>query len=191
MNPKEKHTDLGERSRAAGSLFCALVLAVVAALFFLSGSKLFAWAAALPALLAGLLLYAAVHALLASVVPGTTIVLGAEPLRRGVSTSIHLRQTGPVSLQSLRANLICERIERRPGAKARMISYPYQINFLDVGPLAISRLDVEEISAELTVPSEADPSCESPRLKIRWRIEIWGKRDGAADFMRPFSIEVV
>jgi hypothetical protein len=191
VNPKEKETDLGERSRAAGSLFCALVLAVMAALFFLSGSKLFAWAAALPALLAGLLLYAAVHALLASVVPGATIVLEGEPLRRGISTSIHLRQAGPVSLQSLRANLICERIERPSGAKSRSISYPYQINFLDVGPLAIARLDVEEISAELTVPSEADPSCERPRLKIRWRIEIWGKRDGAADFMRPFSIEVV
>jgi hypothetical protein len=153
-------------------LFCALVLAVVAALFFFSGSMLFAWAAALPALLAGLLLYAAVHALLASVVAGTTIVLGEEPLRRGVSTSIQVRQAGPVSRQSLRANLIGECIERPLGAKSRSISYPYQMNFLDVGPLAISRLDVEEISAELTVPSEADPSCETPRLKIRWRIEI-------------------
>jgi hypothetical protein len=176
VNPNEKDTSLEERSRAAGSLFCALVLAVVAALFLLSGSKLFAWAAALPALLVGLLLYAAIHALLASVIPRTTIVLGEEPLRRGVSTSIHLRQAGPVSLQSLRANLICERIERAPGAKGRSISYRYQINFLNAGPLAISRLHVEEISAELTVPSEADPSCETPRLKIRWRIEIWGKR---------------
>jgi hypothetical protein len=43
----------------------------------------------------------------------------------------------------------------------------------------------------VTVPSEGEPSCETPRVKIRWRIEVWGKVYGAADFMRPFPIEVV
>ena len=112
-------------------------------------------------------------------------------MRRGVPVSVLLRQAGPVSLQSFRANLICERIERGPGANSRSISYPFQINFFDAGPLTVPRLHVEDIGAELTVPSEADPSCETPRVKIRWRIEIWGKVDGAADFMRPFPIEVV
>jgi hypothetical protein len=190
VGPDEKDTSLGERSRAAGSFICALVLAVLAALFFFSGSKLFAWVAVLPALLAGLLLYAAIHALLASGTPRTTIVLG-EPLPRGVPTSVRIRQAGPVSFQSFRANLICERIERAPGARNRSITYPYQIIFFDTGPLTVPRLHVEEIHAELTVPSEGDPSCETPRLKIRWRIEIWGKVKGAADFMRPFLIEVV
>ena len=189
--PDEKDTSFGERSRAAGSFFCALVLAVLATLFLFNGSKIFAWVAVLPALLAGLLLYAAIHALLASGTPRTTIVLGEEPLRRGVPVSVLLRQAGPVSLQSFRANLICERIERGPGAKSRSISYPFQINFFDAGPLTVPGLHVEDIGAELTVPSEADPSCETPRVKIRWRIEIWGKVDGAADFMRPFPIEVV
>jgi hypothetical protein len=191
VSPDEKDTSLGERSRAAGSFFCALVLAVLAALFLFSGSKLFAWVAVLPALLAGLLLYAAIHALLASGTPRTTIVLGEEPLRRGVSTSVRIRQAGPVSFQSLRANLICERIERAPGAKSRSITYPYQINFFDAHPSTVPRLHAEEIDGELTVPFQGDPSCETPRLKIRWRIEIWGKVDGAADFMRPFPIEVV
>ena len=167
------------------------MLAVLAALFLFSGSKLFAWVAVLPALLAGLLLYAAIHALLAGGTPRTTIVLKEEPLRRGVSTSVRIRQAGPVSFQSFRANLICERIERTRGAKSRLVTYPYQINFFDAGPLTVSRLHVEEVDAELTVPSEGDPSCETPHLKIRWRIEIWGKVDGAADFMRPFAIEVL
>lgn len=190
MDANEKNPSLGERGRAALSFFCALTLAGLAALFFLSGSQLFTWVAVLPALLAALLLYAAIHALLASGTPRTTIVLDEEPLRRGVPVSFHLRQAGPVGLRSFRANLICERIERPPGANSRSISYPYQINFLDAGPLLIPRLHVEKISAELTVPKEADPSCETPRLKVRWRIEVWGKRDGAADFMRPFAIEV-
>ena len=64
--------------------------------------------------------------LLASGTPRTTIVLGEEPLRRGVSTSVRIRQAGPVSFQSLRANLICERIERAAGAKSRSITYPHQ-----------------------------------------------------------------
>jgi hypothetical protein len=191
VSPGEKDTSLGERGRAAGSFFCALVLAVLAALFLFSGSKLFAWVAVFPALLAGLLLYAAIHALLASGTPRTTIVLGQEPLRRGVSTSVRIRQVGPVSFQSFRANLICERIARAPGAKSRSITYPCQTNFFDAGPLAVPRLHVEEIDAELTVPSEGEPSCETPRVKIRWRIEVWGKVHGAADFMRPFPIEVV
>ena len=191
VNPDERDTSLGERSRAAGGFFCAFVLAVLAALFLFSGSKLFAWVAVLPALLAGLLLYAAIHALLACGTPRTTIVLREEPLRRGVSTSVRIRQAGPVSFQSFRANLICERIERTRGAKSRLVTYPYQINFFDAGPLTVSRLHVEEVDAELTVPSEGDPSCETPHLKIRWRIEIWGKVDGAADFMRPFAIEVL
>jgi hypothetical protein len=190
MDPNEKNPSLGERGRAALSFFCAMTLAGLAALFFLSGSQLFAWVAVIPALLAAWLLYAAIHALLASRTPRTTIVLGEEPLRRGVPVSFHLRQAGPAGLRSLRANLICERIERAAGANSRSFSYPYQINFLDAGPLLIPRLHVEEISAKLTVPREADPSCETPRLKVRWRIEVWGKRDGAADFMRPFAIEV-
>jgi hypothetical protein len=59
------------------------------------------------------------------------------------------------------------------GAKSRSITYPYQINFFDAGPLTVPRLHAEEIDGELTVPFEGDPSCETPRLKIRWRIEIW------------------
>ena len=76
MNRIEKDPSLGERGRAALSFFCAVMLAGLATLFFFSGSPLFAWAAVIPALLAALLLYAAIHALLASRTPRTTIVLG-------------------------------------------------------------------------------------------------------------------
>ena len=116
-------------------------------------------------------------------------------MRRGVPVSVLLRQAGPVSLQSFRANLICERIERggRPWREEPLDQLSLPNQFLRRGPLdlTVPRLHVEDIGAELTVPSEADPSCETPRVKIRWRIEIWGKVDGAADFMRPFPIEVV
>ncbi|HEU4678037.1 MAG TPA: hypothetical protein VFS35_00860, partial [Terrimicrobiaceae bacterium] len=109
MNRIENDPSLGERGRAALSFFCAVMLAGLATLFFLSGSPLFAGTAVIPALLAGLLLYAAIHALLASRTPRTTIVLGEEPLRRGVPVPVHLRQAGPTGLRSLRANLVCER----------------------------------------------------------------------------------
>jgi hypothetical protein len=78
-------------------------------------------------------------------------------------------------LQSFRANLICERIERGPGANSRSISYPFQINFFDAGPLTVPRLHVEDIGAELTVPSEADPSCETPRVKFAGESRVGGR----------------
>lgn len=56
---------------------------------------------------------------------------------------------------------------------------------------------IRVIGEELGKPTEAKALIASmhegdpPHLKIRWRIEIWGKVDGAADFTRPFPIEVV
>ena len=194
LNPavrNEKSTSLGERGRAAGSFFCATVLAALTAGFLLSGSALFAWVAVLPAVLAVLLVISGIHSLFAARTPPTTIVLGEEPLRRGVSIGVQIRQAGPVCFESLRANLICECIERTPSGKSRNFSYPYQINILDAGSSTVPGLHIEEFRAAVTVPAEAEPSLETVQRRICWRIEIWGKVAGSADFMRPFDVEVV
>jgi hypothetical protein len=190
-DPEEQQTVMGEKSRAALSFFVLLCLFGMAALFFYSGLPLFQWVSVLPALLGLLVLYSGIHALFASRTPPTTLKLDATPMRVGQSTGMVIRQTGPVIFESLRANLICERSERKPGQKNRVVTYPCQANFFDSGPCEVARMDIHEFRATATVPGDAEPSMAGGRLRIEWRVEVWGKVKGNADFMRAFAVEVV
>lgn len=186
----EQQTDFGEKPRALVSFFAVICLFGLAALFFFaSGSLLFQWASVVPALLGGLLLYNGIHSLFAARTPPTTLQLDTAPLRRGRATGLVIRQAGPVLLESLRASLVCERIVRRTG-KSRTITHPCQANFFDSGPCEVPRMDVEEFRATVEVPPDAEPSLISAGLIVSWRIEVWGKVRGNADFMRPFEVEV-
>ena len=190
-DPEEQQTEMGEKSRAALSFFVLLCLFGMAALFFYSGSLLFQCASVLPALLGLLVLYSGIHALFASRTPPTTLKLDAAPLRAGQATGLVIRQTGPVVFESLRANLVCERSERKTGQKSRTVTFPCQENFFDSGPSEVARMGVQEFRATVAVPADAEPSLDQVGLRIVWRIEVWGKVKGNADFMRPFGVEVV
>lgn len=189
--PTQKTTSFSERRRAAVSFFCGLCLLGIASIFYLSKSgPLFSYFSIVPILL-GLLLFAnGIHALLGSKIPPTHIVLGSEPLVRGAAATVTIRQEGPAYFQSLRANLVCERIQRN-FRQNRSITYPCQENFFDGGRFEVGPLDVKEFQANITVPQTAEPSRQEARLVVSWRIEIWGKIDGRPTFMRPFEVEVV
>lgn len=187
--PPLQHTDFGEKPRAAVSFFAMFCLFGMASLFFFSGSLLFRCLSVLPALLGLLLLYNGIHSLFASRTPPTALKLDATLLRRGQSTGVVIRQEGPVLLESLRANLVCERIVRRTG-KSRTITHPCQANFFDSGPCEVARMDMREFRATAPVPADAEPSLISVGLIVSWRIEVWGKVRGNTDFMRPFDVEV-
>jgi len=83
MTRPEKTTALGERTRALISFIAAIALFGMAALFYFSGSNVFAVVSALPALFGLLMVYGSIHSLLAAGTPPTTIRLGREPLPRG------------------------------------------------------------------------------------------------------------
>ena len=187
--PRERQTDLTETQRAWTSLVLAMILFGMAALFFIVGQGgLFSYAAAIPALLGLLLVYGWVHALLASKTPPTTIILASEPLVRGRETRLTIRQQGPVRLESLRVNLICEKSVRRE--KTRDLTYPHQIEIFDSGPCEVALLDSTAFDTVVPVPSDAEPTTDNGKMRIVWRLEIWGKVIGRADFMRPFTVEV-
>lgn len=186
----EQTTNFGEKPRTAVSFFAMFCLFGLAALFFFaSGSLLFQCASVVPALLGFLLLYNGVHSLFAARTPPTTLKPDTAPLRRGQSVGLVIRQEGPVLLESLRANLVCEHIVRRTG-KSRTITYPCQANFFESGPCEVPRMGTEEFRATVPVPPDAEPSLISAGLIVSWRIEVWGKVRGNADFMRPFDVEV-
>jgi hypothetical protein len=189
--PEEQKTDMGEKPRAALAFFVFLCLSGMTFLFFCSGSLLFQCLSVLPALLALLMIYTVFHALFASRTPPTTMKLDTAPLSRGQSVGLVIRQTGPVLFESLRANLICERSERKNGRKSRVVTYPCQENFFDSGPCEVARMDVQEFRATVKVPADAEPTAYGAWLRVTWRIEIWGKVRGNADFMRPFEVEVI
>lgn len=189
MKPPEKSTSFGELQRAALSLFVLVCLFGMAALFFFSGSKLFACVSIVPGLLGLLVLYSGIHSLLAAGTPPTTLAVQPEPLPRGTTATVSIRQGGPVRFHSLRANLVCERIAGQGGD--RKITYPCQLIFFDSGRCEIARHDTREFIATVTAPNDAPPTGEEPFQTVAWRIEVWGKVHDGADFMRPFEIEVV
>lgn len=180
---------MGEGRRALVSFFCMVCLIFLTALFYLSGDTVFRWASILPGSFALLMFYAGVHALFASRTPPTTITVDRSPLHPGEEAGVVIRQEGPVRFESLRANLICEVIKRASG-KSRTMTYPVQENFFDSGPGEVGRMDTQEFRAVVRIPADAEPTTSGVGLIINWRIEIWGRVKGNADFMRPFDIEV-
>jgi hypothetical protein len=189
MKPPEKSTAFGELQRAALSFFVLICLFGLAALFFFSGSKLFACLSIVPGMFGLLVLYSGIHSLLAAGTPFTKLTVQPEPLPRGTGIEVTIRQGGPIRFHSLRANLVCERITGKGGD--REITYPCQLNFFDSGRCEIARHDTREFAATVTAPHDAPPSREEPLETVAWRIEVWGKVQEGADFMRPFEIEVV
>jgi hypothetical protein len=190
VSATEKTTSFGELRRAAASFFCALCLGGMAAFFWYGDTGLFHYLAVLPALFALLLVYNGFHALLASSTPPTTVELPPHPLKIGRSVKVIVRQFGPAKLSSLRANLVCERIEKFV-KRSRRITFPHQINFLDRPACELMPNETKAFEATLAIPEDAEPSCVGVSLDVLWRIEVWGKVIGGADFMRPFEIEVV
>jgi hypothetical protein len=186
---KERQTDFSEHQRAWTSLVIAMILFGMAALFYFAGEGgVFTYVAALPALFGVLLVYGFVHSLLASKTPPTTILVPEQSLKRGVEFPLTVRQYGPARLESLRVNLICEKSVRKD--KSRDLTYPHQISIFDSGPFDVAIHDVTEFPIRICAPIDAEPTRDDVSVRIIWRLEIWGKVIGRADFMRPFEVVV-
>ena len=144
-----------------------------------------------PGLFAFLLLYSAVHFVLAARNPPTTLRLDAPQFERGQPLVAVIRQQGPIEMQSLRANLVCERTGKSKVHRNHLVTFPYQLNLFETGRFSVGRIDSREFPVNVTVPAEGEPTTDAVELQVRWRIEVWGKVEGRADFMRPFDITVV
>lgn len=194
----ELKTSTSEGARAGCSFFVMLILFGMAALFFYAGDEgpglqLFQVVAVLPALLGLLMLYNTIHSLFASRAPETTITIETASLLRGEPVEIRIHQPGPLKLSSLRLNVVSEvvTIQRvRSGKTRRHSTYPYQENHLDFGPMEIPVGETRTLSGTLTIPPHVEPTGGEPGRSVSWRLEVWGKVERGADFMRPFDIEV-
>jgi hypothetical protein len=133
---------------------------------------------------------------LATRVPETIVEVDRMPIRAGEPFHIHVRQPGPVRLQSLRLNLIGEQLttrdvwrdgKRRTDIDRRVI---HQDNILDVGNITI--LSGEEVAREgkATVPTEVTLAEIEGVKEVVWRLEVWGRVRGWVDFGHPFVFDV-
>jgi hypothetical protein len=133
---------------------------------------------------------------LATRVPETIVEVDRMPVRAGELFRVTVRQPGPVRLESLRVNLVGEQLtsrevwregKRRTDIDRRVI---HQDNILDVGNITI--LSGEEIAREgnATVPVVVTLAEIEGVKGVVWRLEVWGRVRGWADFGHPFVVQV-
>lgn len=149
-----------------------------------------------------LLVLSGIHRLIASRVRETIVEIDTNKIVRGEVTRICFRQEGPVTLTSLRANMLCfERTHtwgRRTDSNGNSESYRktdeklvYQQNILDEHQVVIAAEEIWETQTEFQLPAEALRSVDSDDREVVWKIEVWGKVAWWPDFMHPFVVHVV
>jgi hypothetical protein len=145
-----------------------------------------------------LLAFAAIKQSHANLLPETIVGIDHLPIHPGETVRIGICQPGPVRITSISANLVCEVITRQEvrnpktgGEHWRYISsFPCQQNIVRTGPSDVSSGGTFDYATEFTVPEKSAPTSDQSERQVIWRIEVWGKVKGAADFMHPYTIEV-
>jgi hypothetical protein len=129
-------------------------------------------------------------------IPETIVEVETMPVHAGQSFQLTIRQPGPIRLKSLRVNLVCEQItsrrtERAGGPKTnkdrRII---HQANVLDLGESAAGPGEQIVGHATVNVPADVRYADIEGQKEIVWRLEVWGRVRGWADFGHPYVIEV-
>ncbi len=198
QSPMSRGGQLGG-SLALG-LFMGLV--VVGLIWGASKEEDFGWAllvaAAVIGLLPVLLLWSAFRQAIALVVPTTIVEVSEEPLRPGQTVQFCIKQPGPLTLSSLRANLIgLQRTERkihRPDEIGN-VSTPDKMllheNILDDRSGRIRAGQTRQWIISFTVPGSLEPTSNQKSRTTAWKIEVWGRASfGLIGFMHQFPVKV-
>ena len=127
-------------------------------------------------------------------IPVTILEVDRMPVRPGESFQMTVRQPGPIRLKSLRVNLVCVQITTRSSAGLSKTSRDrriiHQSNVLDLQEASAGPGEEVVRHAGVTVPSDVRLADIAGRKEIVWRLEVWGRVRGWADFGHPFLIEV-
>ncbi|HEX7778090.1 MAG TPA: hypothetical protein VF424_02565 [Vicinamibacterales bacterium] len=128
-------------------------------------------------------------------IPVTIVEVDRMPVRPGESFQMTVRQPGPIRLKSLRVNLVCEQTTTRPSAGLSKTSRDrriiHQSNVLDLQEAAAGPGEEVVRHAGVSVPPDVRLADIAGRKEIVWRLEVWGRVRGWADFGHPFVIQVV
>lgn len=155
-----------------------------------SGAK---YIAIIPGAIALVLLYSGIHQHLARGTPETIVEVDVTSAPRGSAVRFFFEQPGPAHFESLRANLVgeetwYERVGTRSHAKLKNLG---TFNFFDSGEFVIEKGRLPFTGeAVLQVPADVQPSGEQDGHVVEWKIELWGKVVGRADFQHVFPLMI-
>ena len=144
-----------------------------------------------------LLVFLGIKMLLMMRLPETILEVDRMPVHVGEPFRLTVRQPGPIRLASLRVNLMCEQTTTREVRRAgrtrrdrdrRLI---HQVNVLDLRDVAAGRGQHVVGHATVTVPADVRPADIEGHKAVVWRLEVWGRVRGWADFGHPFVIQVL
>ena len=128
-------------------------------------------------------------------IPVTIVEVDRMPVRAGESFQMTARQPGPIRLKSLRVNLVCEQITTRPSAGLSKTSRDrriiHQTNVLDLQEATAGSGDEVVRHTTVNMPAAVQLADIAGRKEIVWRLEVWGRVRGWADFGHPFVIQVL
>jgi hypothetical protein len=128
-------------------------------------------------------------------IPQTILEVDRMPVGGGESFELTVRQPGPVRLASLRVNLVCEQTTRRPGKGAarsdRDQRIIHQANVLDLRDAAVGSGEQVVRHVSVNVPAHVQLAEIEGRKELIWRLEVWGRVRGWANFGHPYDIEVL
>lgn len=143
-----------------------------------------------------LVLLSNIHQAIAMRSPETMIEIDPGELKPGEPLRIRVIQPGPLSLQSIHANLSGEDTTISYSRNERVTHTKRNTKYL--GPfrmIEVERYDIaggEQLEREATfqIPPDIPASLESSDRTIRWKIEVWGRVAWWPDFMHPFPVTV-
>lgn len=148
--------------------------------------------------LVGLLLVVlGIKMLLMTRIAETIVEVDRMPVHAGESFQVTVRQPGPVRMKSLRVNLVCMQTTTREVRRAgktttdrdqRLIQ---QTNVLDLRDKTAGHGEQVVGHATVNVPADIRLADIAGHKEIVWRVEVWGKVRGWADFGHPYVIQVL
>jgi len=148
------------------------------------------------ALVGALLLLAGVRGARGLKIPeAEVLVQGGTRLVPGAVAHVRLRQRGPMTIESLKLRLCCERVyERRVKQNSTATVEDRELlweQVLDeVKDERIAAGAVLERESTLRLPADARPTGPVADGAIRWRIEVWGDAGFMRATYRAFEMDV-
>ena len=126
--------------------------------------------------------------------PEVSIEQGVR-LAPGAAVRVRLRQPGPMTVESLRLRLCCERVyerQMRPNSAATVEDREllWEQVLEQVRGERVAAGAALEREATLRLPADARPTGPAADGAIRWRIEVWGEAGFMRATYRAFEIDV-
>ncbi len=130
------------------------------------------------------------------VAPAEVAVEGGARLRPGASVGVKVRQPGPITIESLKLRVSCERVYQRRVKRDSVATVEdqerlWEANVVDVAGASVAAGQALEREGQLTLPPDAQPTGPAqPDGRIRWQVEVFVEAGFLRATYRAFDLFV-